>query len=159
MHIEHNFSISPSPLKGLHKDSLKVRELFWEIKIEIYFLGKKKKNRDTKWAHILHLNCKYIFLWKQAQYKTQRVIFVWIGTVLICCGGVFNGNISQVCEVRVRSTRLIGGKLLKTSLLILMSIAHSYSLLRISYLLTSPYCSGTDRVVIASIEVLQCMWQ
>ena len=51
--------------------------------------------------------------------------------------------------------RLIGGKSLKTLLLILMSIIHSYSLLRISYVLMSPYCGGTDRVVIGSILVCQ----
>ena len=38
-----------------------------------------------------------------------------------------------------------------------MSIPHSYSLLRISYALMSPYCSGTDRVVIGWIWVCQCM--
>ena len=47
--------------------------------------------------------------------------------------------------------RLVGGKSLKTLLLVLMSTSHSYSLLRISYMLMSPYHGGTDRVVIGSI--------
>ena len=46
---------------------------------------------------------------------------------------------------------IIGGKLLKTFLLILMSIAHSSSLLHISYVLMSTYRGGMDRVVIGSI--------
>ena len=46
---------------------------------------------------------------------------------------------------------IIGGKLLKTFLLILMSIAHSSSLLLISYVLMSAYRGGMDRVVIGSI--------
>ena len=49
--------------------------------------------------------------------------------------------------------RIIGGKSLKTSLLILMRIPHRYSLLRISYVLMIPYRGGTDRVVIGSIGV------
>ena len=63
---------------------------------------------------------------------------------------MFDGDISQIYEVRVRAMSLIGGNLLKTSLLILMSIAHSYSILQISYVLMIPYCGGTDRVVIGS---------
>ena len=53
--------------------------------------------------------------------------------------------------------RLIGGNSLKTLLLILLSIAHSSSLLWISYVLMSPYRGGTDRVVIGSSWVCQCM--
>ena len=71
----------------------------------------------------------------------------------ICCGGMFDGCIIHMCEARVRTMRLIGGNSLKTLLLILMSIAHSYSILCISYVLMSPYCSGMDRVVIGSIWV------
>ena len=51
--------------------------------------------------------------------------------------------------------RLIGGNSLKTSLIILMSIAHSSSILQISYVLMSSYRSGTDRVVIGSIWFLR----
>ena len=69
---------------------------------------------------------------------------------MIYCGGMFDGAISHMCEVRVRAMRLIGGNFFKTSLLILMSIAHSYSILQISYVLMIPYCGGTDRVVIGS---------
>ena len=68
-------------------------------------------------------------------------------------------TISQICEMRVRDMRLIGGNFLKTLLLILMSIAHSYSLFWISYVLMSPYCGGTERVIIGSIWVFQCMLQ
>ena len=50
-------------------------------------------------------------------------------------------------DVRVRYMRLIVGNPLNTSLLILMIIAHIYSLLRISYVLMSLYRGGTDRVV------------
>ena len=52
-----------------------------------------------------------------------------------------------MCEIRVRAIRLISGKLLKTLSLISMIIAHSF-FLWISYGLMSPYCGGTDRVVI-----------
>ena len=54
--------------------------------------------------------------------------------------------------------RLVGGNLLKTLLLILMIIAYSYSLLRISYVPMSPYRGGMDRVVIGSIWVCRYMW-
>ena len=37
------FSISPTPVKILHKDSLKIRELFWCIKTEIYIYEKTQK--------------------------------------------------------------------------------------------------------------------
>ena len=47
--------------------------------------------------------------------------------------------------------RLIGGNLLKNSLLNLMNIAHRYFLLRISQVMMSLYHSGMDRVVIVSI--------
>ena len=59
-----------------------------------------------------------------------------------------------MCRVGVQAMRLIGGNSLKTSLLILMSIAYSPSILRISYVLMSPYRGGTYRVVIESIWVL-----
>ena len=67
--------------------------------------------------------------------------------------------IIEMCEVRVRAMRLIGGNLLNTLLIILMSIAHRFSLLRISSVMMSPYHGGIDRVVIGSIWVCQCMWQ
>ena len=73
---------------------------------------------------------------------------IWIGTVSVFCGGMFHVSIIQIFEIRVKSTRFISGNLLKTLLLILMSIAHIYSLLWISYVLMSPYRGGTDRVVI-----------
>ena len=76
-----------------------------------------------------------------------------------CCGGMFNGDIIQMCEARVRAMSLIGGNSLKTSLLILMSIVHSSSLLWISCEMMITYRSGTDRVVIVSIWVYGCMWQ
>ena len=62
MDIVHNFSISPTLLKGLHKYSLKIIELFWEVKMEMGFLEKYKINRDTKRSHILHHNCKIFFM-------------------------------------------------------------------------------------------------
>ena len=44
--------------------------------------------------------------------------------------------------------RLISGNSLNTLLLILMSIAYSYSLLRISYVIMSPYRGGIYRLCI-----------
>ena len=67
---------------------------------------------------------------------------------------MFDGSISQMCKVGVRAMRFIGGNSLKTSLLILISIAHSPSILRISYVLMSPDRGGRYRVVIESIWVL-----
>ena len=37
--------ISLIPLKGLHKYLLKISELFWDVKIEIYIFGKTQKNQ------------------------------------------------------------------------------------------------------------------
>ena len=75
----------------------------------------------------------------------------------MCCEGMFDGAISQMCKVMVLSMRLIGGNLLKTLLLILMSSIHRSYLLQVLYVLISSYCRGTDRVVIVSIWVFQCM--
>ena len=72
---------------------------------------------------------------------------------------MLNGDISQMCEARVRAMSLIGGNSLKTSLLILMSIVHRSSLLWISCEMMITYRSDTDRVVIVSIWVYGCMWQ
>ena len=68
---------------------------------------------------------------------------------------MFDGSIIEMCEVRVRDMRLIGGNVLKTLVLILMSIAHSSSTLRISYVLMIPYRGGKYRVVIGSIWVFR----
>ena len=43
MDIGDNFSISPIPLKGLHKNSLRICELFWDVYIEIYIFGKTQE--------------------------------------------------------------------------------------------------------------------
>ena len=56
MDIGETFPISPTPLKGLHKDSLKICGLF----------GKYPKNRDAKLVH-------RSFVIKIAQYTIQRV--------------------------------------------------------------------------------------
>ena len=55
--------------------------------------------------------------------------------------------------------KLICGKKLKTSLLILMTIIHSSSLTRVSYVLMSPYPGGTYRFVIGSFCFCRSMWQ
>ena len=41
--IGGGFSISPTPLKGLYKDSLKICELFRYVKMEICIFGKTQK--------------------------------------------------------------------------------------------------------------------
>ena len=64
-----------------------------------------------------------------------------------------------MCEVRVLSMGLIGGKPLNSLLLVLISIADRSSLLLISYVLMSTNRDGTDRVLIGSIMVCRCMWQ
>ena len=46
--IYRNFSILPLLLKGLHKYSLGIWELFWDEKIVKYFLKKNKKNKKRK---------------------------------------------------------------------------------------------------------------
>ena len=43
MGIEDNFLISPIALKGLHKYSLKICELFWDVKMEICIFGKTQE--------------------------------------------------------------------------------------------------------------------
>ena len=65
---------------------------------------------------------------------------------MICCEGMFYGAKSNMCKMRVRAMRLIGGNSLNNFLLILASIAHISSLLRISYVLMSPYQCGTEKL-------------
>ena len=72
---------------------------------------------------------------------------------------MFDGSIIRICDMRVWSMRLISGNWLKTLILILMSITHSYSLLRISYVLMSPHHIGTDSVIIESIWGFWGMWK
>ena len=73
----------------------------------------------------------------------------------ILCGDVFDGAISQMCDMRLRAMRIISGNSLKTLLLILMIILYSSSLIRILSVLIIPYQGGTDRVVIGSIWVFR----
>ena len=128
------------------------------------------KRKMIKWFGIIILDTRFEFidrasLWStvsQSKYRSAPAFGknpVCICTVLMCCGGMFDGAINQICKMRVRAMRLIGGNLLKTSFLILMCIANSYSLLWISCVLISPYHSDTDRVVIGLIWVCQCMWK
>ena len=72
---------------------------------------------------------------------------------------MFDGAISHMCKMGVRSVSIIDGNPLKNLLLILMSIAHSSSLLQISYLLMTSYKGGMYRVVIGSILVFRFMWK
>ena len=72
---------------------------------------------------------------------------------------MFDGEISQMCKVKVRAMRIIGGNLLNILLLVLISIVHSDSLLRVSCVMMSPYIGGMDRLVIGPVWVFQCMWQ
>ena len=48
MDIGDGFPISPTPLKGIHKDSLKIREIFRDVKMEIYISGKTPKINRCK---------------------------------------------------------------------------------------------------------------
>ena len=43
MDIGNNILISPTPYKGLHKDSLKIHELFLDVKMEICISVKTQK--------------------------------------------------------------------------------------------------------------------
>ena len=52
--------IQPLLLKVLHKDSLDICGLFWDVKMENWVFGIIQKTLDTKWALILEHNCKYI---------------------------------------------------------------------------------------------------
>ena len=63
---------------------------------------------------------------------------------------MFDVAIIHIYEVRVQAMRLIGENLLNILLLILISIAQISYLLRISYVLMSPYRGGTDRVFIVN---------
>ena len=47
MDIGETFSISLTPLKGLNKYSLKIREIFWYVKMENELFGKKKHKYKT----------------------------------------------------------------------------------------------------------------
>ena len=62
-----------------------------------------------------------------------------------------------MCDIIVQAIRLIVENLLKIFLPILVSITHSSYLLQILSVMMSPYQGGTDRVVIVSIWVFQCM--
>ena len=42
------FSISSIILNGLQRDSLKIFELFWDVKMEIYIFGKTQKINSCK---------------------------------------------------------------------------------------------------------------
>ena len=69
----------------------------------------------------------------------------------MCCGGMPDGSIRQMYKMRVLAMIIIGVKLLKTILLILMSLVRNFSLLQISSVLMSPYRGGMYRVVIGYI--------
>ena len=83
----------------------------------------------------------------------------WIGTVSICCGGMSDGSIIHMHRMRVQAIRSIGGNLLNTFLIILMSIENRSSFLWISSVLMFPYRDDMYRVVIGSILFCWCMWQ
>ena len=53
-------NIQPLLLKGLHKYSLDICELFWYVKMENGVWGEIQKTLDTKQARILKHNCKYV---------------------------------------------------------------------------------------------------
>ena len=40
------FDFPPLLLKGIHKYSLEIHELFWDIKMEIYIFGEKKTQQS-----------------------------------------------------------------------------------------------------------------
>ena len=77
----------------------------------------------------------------------------------MCYGGMYNGAISNMREMMVKAMEIIGGNSLKNLLLILISIAHSSSILWILSMLMITYRGGMDRVAIGSIGVFQCLWQ
>ena len=76
MDIGDNVLISPITFQGLHKDYLKICELFLYEKIENGILGETHKTRDTKRAHVYHHNSRFFFK-KISQYINQRVNFVF----------------------------------------------------------------------------------
>ena len=47
----------PLLLKGPYKYFLKIRELFWYLKMENGQFGGNKNKRNIKWAHILYKSC------------------------------------------------------------------------------------------------------
>ena len=57
MDIRIYFSIKPLLLQGLLLCSLKIHELFWDVKMENGVLGEYKKTLDTKRSRILKRNC------------------------------------------------------------------------------------------------------
>ena len=69
--IGDNISISPTPLKGLHKYSINIPELFWYAKMEIYIFGKTTKSISTKLQVNLHNNYRIILIifgpWKNSK--------------------------------------------------------------------------------------------
>ena len=54
-------SIPTTPLKGLHKDSLNISEIFLYIKMENGLFRETPKIRDKKPAHVFHHKCGMYF--------------------------------------------------------------------------------------------------
>ena len=66
------FLIQPLLLKGLHKYTLNICELFWDVKMEIGLFGKIQKI-ETQNGHAFYTTTViYVCLWIY-QYKIQRV--------------------------------------------------------------------------------------
>ena len=68
MDVGDNFSISPNPLKGLHKYSLNIYELFWDVKMEICIFEKKQNQHLQK--------CKSIYTTATSLSDEECVNFV-----------------------------------------------------------------------------------
>ena len=58
---QNYFSIRPQLIKGLYKDSLKIYELFWDVKMENGIFEKTKK-QETQSGHALYTTTENNFL-------------------------------------------------------------------------------------------------
>ena len=48
MNIGDHFLVSPTPLKGIYKDSIKIHDLFLDVKMGIFIFGQTQKIDSCK---------------------------------------------------------------------------------------------------------------
>ena len=73
MDIGYSFSISPIPLKGIHKDPLNIHELIWDVKMEIWIFPKPKKLIAAKLKINLHNNYIQDIYFKYLAHETTQI--------------------------------------------------------------------------------------
>ena len=76
--VRIRFFIQTLLLKGLHKYSLEICELFWDVKMENGVFGQIQKILDTKRARILKHNCKYVFITYPSTKLKEKILYCGI---------------------------------------------------------------------------------